>query len=109
MENNKFKVESLITELELGTESLSVVLTDQENVMFNFEAADDTTKQACIINKYENGVTRNYIMIKILAEIRKNLEELNNTYMKMIRTEREVRSDKDKNKLRDTTGASQID
>lgn len=99
MENNKFKVESLITELELGTESLSVVLTDQENVMFNFEVADDTTKQACIINEYGNGATRNYIMIKILAEIRKNLEELNDTYMNMIREEREVRSDKDKNKL----------
>lgn len=40
MENNKFKVESLITDVELATESLGVILRDQENTMFQFEDTD---------------------------------------------------------------------
>lgn len=98
MENNKFKVESLIAELELATESLDVILTDQENVMFNFDKGLKL-REAYILNAYDSGATRNYIMIKILGEIRKNLEELNDTYMKMIRSEREVENGKNKNIL----------
>ena len=32
MENNKFKVESLIMDVELATESLGVILQDQEQL-----------------------------------------------------------------------------
>ena len=40
MENNKFKVESLIMDVELATESLGVILQDQENTMLQFEDTD---------------------------------------------------------------------
>lgn len=93
--NNLMEIEALITELELSTESLDVVLTDQENTMFNFDKATKS-REAFILNAYDSGATRNYIMIKILGEIKKNLEQLNNTYMKMIRSEREVENDKNK-------------
>ena len=84
MENNKFKVESLIMDVELATESLGVILQDQEKTMFQFEDTDGLN-QAYILEAYRNGVTRNYTMIKILQEITGKLDELCSTYQTMMK------------------------
>lgn len=84
MENNKFKVESLITDVELATESLGVILRDQKNTMFQFEDTDGLNR-AYILEAYRNGATRNYTMIKILQEITGKLDELCSTYQTMMK------------------------